>query len=87
MAKTLGLQAVPAVVGWEFSGGRNHPILDGCVVLKRDAEVLRNACLEWQEIHAQKRVKAVEDRAFQLWRRFIKGKLLLERIKRRFNIQ
>jgi hypothetical protein len=86
MARTLELEAVPAVVDWEFSGGRNHPLLDGCVVLKKDAKILRNACLEWQQIRNQKRVEAVRDRALLLWRRFIKGKLLLEKLKTRFEV-
>lgn len=45
MARTLNLEAVGAVTGWEFSGGRNHPTIEGCVVLEKDAEILRSACL------------------------------------------
>jgi hypothetical protein len=87
MARALNLEAVPAVVGWEFSGARNHPTLDGCVVLAKDAQVLRSACIEWQEIREQKKAKKVETRALQLWRRLVKGKLLLKQMKKRFNVE
>lgn len=33
MARTLKLEAVRALIGWEFSGGRNHPV---CVTLKNN---------------------------------------------------
>lgn len=26
IARRLDLEAAPAVIGWEFSGGRNHPM-------------------------------------------------------------
>lgn len=61
IARKLDLEAVPAIIGWEFSGGGNHPTyalphyctlvtcafsVDGCVVLEQDAEVLRAAWVE-----------------------------------------
>lgn len=64
---------------------QHFSVIDGCVVLKKDANVLKSACIEWQQIRSQKKAKAVEERALQLWRRLIKGKLLLEKLKTRFN--
>lgn len=32
-------------------------------------------------------LKAVQDRSLQLWRRFVKGKLILQRMRRRHNVQ
>ncbi|KAI6191562.1 hypothetical protein M3Y97_00241500 [Aphelenchoides bicaudatus] len=87
MARTLDMECVPAVTGWEFSGGRNHPLIEGCVVLAKDAKVLQNACAEWQQIRHQKKAKAAEDRAVQLWRRLVKGKILLEKLKTRLNVE
>jgi xeroderma pigmentosum group C-complementing protein len=87
MARSLNLEAVPAVVGWEFTGGRNHPTVDGCVVLEKDAETLSKACTEWLEIRTYKKAKKAEDRALQLWRRFVKGKFLLQKMKKRFNVE
>ncbi|KAI6209604.1 hypothetical protein M3Y96_00238400 [Aphelenchoides besseyi] len=87
MAKSLDLEAVPAVTGWEFSGGRNHPLIEGCVVLEKDAEVLRAACREWADIRKQKKIQATEDKVLQLWKRFVRGKQLLVKMKKRYNVE
>jgi hypothetical protein len=61
--------------------------LDGCVVLEKDAEVLQNACMEWQEIREQKKIKKAESKYLGLWRRFVKGKILLKKMRARFNVE
>lgn len=84
LARRFNLEAVPAVVGWEFSGGFNHPILDGSVVLKKDEEILRSA---WSEISRKKaadETKKHDERIWKNWRRLIRGKILLEQMRERF---
>jgi hypothetical protein len=61
--------------------------LNGCVVLEKDADVLRSACIEWQGIRNQRSLKKAEDRSLQLWKRFVKGKFLLAKMKKRFNVE
>ncbi|VDK69697.1 unnamed protein product [Litomosoides sigmodontis] len=55
ISRQLEIDCVPAVVGWEFHKGGNHPILDGCIVLKQHEEVLREA---WKEFHNRKQIAA-----------------------------
>uniref|UniRef100_A0A1I7SMT0 Transcriptional regulator n=1 Tax=Bursaphelenchus xylophilus TaxID=6326 RepID=A0A1I7SMT0_BURXY len=86
ISRQLGVDAVPAVVGWEFSGGRNHPLLEGCVVLKEHEQALRDAWSEWNEIREQKKIQKTEDRMVTLWKRFVRGKILLEKMKKKYKI-
>uniref|UniRef100_A0A914HIM9 Uncharacterized protein n=1 Tax=Globodera rostochiensis TaxID=31243 RepID=A0A914HIM9_GLORO len=82
VARRMDLEAVPAVVGWEFSGGFNHPILDGCVVLRKDEEVLRSAWQEMVREKAAKMAKRTAERVWKNWRRLIKGKMLLQQMRK-----
>jgi len=84
VARRMDLEAVPAVVGWEFAGCNNIPILDGCVVLQKDEELLRSAWQEMARNKAQKYAKKISDRIWQNWRKIIKGKILLEKIRNEF---
>uniref|UniRef100_A0A915D1V3 Uncharacterized protein n=1 Tax=Ditylenchus dipsaci TaxID=166011 RepID=A0A915D1V3_9BILA len=84
IARRLGLEAAPAVTGWEFSGGGNHPLIEGCIVLEKDAETLHNAWTEYTQQKAEKDAKKAEERVWTNWKRLIKGKLLLENMRTRF---
>ncbi|VDN25195.1 unnamed protein product [Gongylonema pulchrum] len=55
VARQLDIDCVPAVVGWEFHKGGNHPIIEGCVVLKEHEKALRAA---WREFYERKQVAA-----------------------------
>ncbi|KAL3083116.1 hypothetical protein niasHS_010918 [Heterodera schachtii] len=85
IARRMDLEAVPAVIGWEFSGGFNHPILDGCVVLRKDEEILRSAWAEMAREKAAKTAKRMAERVWKNWRRLIRGKMLLEQMRTRFS--
>lgn len=47
VARKLGIDCAPAVVGWEFSGGSSHPVLDGFIVCEEVKEVLLDA---WNKV-------------------------------------
>ncbi|KAI1724996.1 rad4 beta-hairpin domain 3 domain-containing protein [Ditylenchus destructor] len=85
VARKLDLEAVPAIVGWEFSGCANHPVIDGCIVLEQDADILTSAWVEASQAKAEKEAKKVKERVWKNWRRLIKGKLLLEKMRSRFS--
>ncbi|KAH7729559.1 DNA repair protein Rad4 containing protein [Aphelenchoides avenae] len=84
IARKLDLEAVPAIIGWEFSGGGNHPTVDGCVVLEQDAEVLRAAWVQATKNKAEREKNKAQERIWTSWKRLIKGKLLLEKMRSRF---
>uniref|UniRef100_A0A914EAE3 Uncharacterized protein n=1 Tax=Acrobeloides nanus TaxID=290746 RepID=A0A914EAE3_9BILA len=84
IARKLDIEAVQAVTGWEFHGARNVPQIEGCVILKKDEKVLRDAWNEMQQRKRERESKKVEERVWKNWRRLIKGKLLLEKMRSRF---
>uniref|UniRef100_A0A0R3S1Y3 BHD_3 domain-containing protein n=1 Tax=Elaeophora elaphi TaxID=1147741 RepID=A0A0R3S1Y3_9BILA len=84
VARQLGIDCVPAVVGWNHCRGGTHPILDGCVVLKEHEDVLREA---WSKQYEQKKMAAKlkqMQRATKNWRRLVKGLLTLKKVRARF---
>ncbi|EJD74033.1 DNA repair protein Rad4 containing protein [Loa loa] len=84
ICRQLDIDCVPAVVGWEFHKGGNHPILDGCVVLKKHEDVLREA---WREFYEKKQVaaeKRQQERALKNWRRLVKGMLTMKKVRAKF---
>lgn len=48
VARKLDIDCAPAVVGWEFSGGSSHPVLDGFVVCEEVKDVLLDA---WNKVN------------------------------------
>uniref|UniRef100_A0A915PHM1 DNA sliding clamp PCNA n=1 Tax=Setaria digitata TaxID=48799 RepID=A0A915PHM1_9BILA len=84
IARQLDIDCVPAVVGWEFHKGGNHPILEGCVILKKHEEILREA---WKEFYEKKQIaveKRRKERALKNWRRLIKGMLTMKKVRAKF---
>uniref|UniRef100_A0A0N5AJM6 Rad4 domain-containing protein n=1 Tax=Syphacia muris TaxID=451379 RepID=A0A0N5AJM6_9BILA len=55
VARRLGFECVPCVVGWEFHKNGNHPIIDGCAVLEKDEAKLREA---WSQEFEKKALRA-----------------------------
>ncbi|VDM13765.1 unnamed protein product [Wuchereria bancrofti] len=84
ISRQLDIDCVPAVVGWEFHKGGNHPILDGCIVLKKHEKVLREA---WKEFYEKKQTAAEKrrkERALRNWRRLVKGMLTMKKVRAKF---
>jgi xeroderma pigmentosum group C-complementing protein len=85
IARRMEIDAVPAVVGWQFAGCQNVPILDGCVIAQQDEEVLRAAWRETNCAKAAQKAKRTSERVWANWRRLIRAKTILERIRRQFS--
>lgn len=84
IARQLGIDCVPAVVGWNHCRGGTHPVLDGCVVLKKHEDELREA---WSKQYEKKKLAAKlrrTQRAMKNWRRLVKGLLTLRKVRARF---
>ncbi|XP_078339713.1 DNA repair protein complementing XP-C cells-like isoform X2 [Crassostrea virginica] len=86
VAKKLNMDCVPAMVGWDSHCGFSHPVLEGFVVCEEHKDILLAAWDEEQEIQKQKEAEKREKRAFGNWKLLIKGLLIKERIKKRFNL-
>ncbi|PAV90967.1 hypothetical protein WR25_19914 [Diploscapter pachys] len=83
IARRLNKEAVAAVVGWDFNGC-NHPVIDGAVVLKEDADELVE---EWERIESEREAKEEEKRlksVYGNWRRMIRGILRLNYVRKKF---
>uniref|UniRef100_A0A8R1XLP2 Rad4 beta-hairpin domain-containing protein n=1 Tax=Onchocerca volvulus TaxID=6282 RepID=A0A8R1XLP2_ONCVO len=84
IARKLGIDCVPAVVGWNHYRGGTHPILDGCVILKEHEEELREA---WSKQYEKKKIAAKlkqTQRAIKNWRCLVKGLITLKKVRARF---
>ncbi|XGW29855.1 hypothetical protein V3C99_009140 [Haemonchus contortus] len=79
-----GLPCVPAVVGFDFSGGGSFPVIDGAVVLKEDANKFVK---EWERLEAtreERENKRREERVLGNWRKLIRGILRLHYVRTKF---
>ncbi|CAJ0574364.1 unnamed protein product, partial [Mesorhabditis spiculigera] len=75
---------VAAVVGWDFHGGSNHPIIEGAVVLEKDADKL---VFEWEAMEQRRREredKRRRDRVRANWHKLVFGILRLRKLERKF---
>ncbi|XP_041860679.1 DNA repair protein complementing XP-C cells [Melanotaenia boesemani] len=85
VAKKLNLDAVPAVTGFDYHGGYSHAVSDGYIVCEENEDILRAAWVEEQEIQKQKEKEKKEKRAIANWTLLVKGLLIRERLKQRYN--
>ncbi|KAL7271118.1 hypothetical protein RUND412_006147 [Rhizina undulata] len=80
VAKKLGIDYAEAVTGFEFKNQRAVPYIEGVVIAAENEDVLRDA---WTAEEAEKRRKEDakrEGRALAMWRRFLMGLRILERL-------
>ncbi|XP_039903579.1 DNA repair protein complementing XP-C cells isoform X2 [Simochromis diagramma] len=85
VARKLNIDAAPAVTGFDFHGGYSHAVTDGYIACEEHEEVLRAAWVEEQELQKQKEKEKKEKRAISNWTLLVKGLLIRERLKKRYN--
>ncbi|KAM4562689.1 DNA repair protein complementing XP-C cells [Odontesthes bonariensis] len=85
VARKLNLDAAPAITGFDYHGGYSHAVTDGYIVCEEDEEILRAAWVEDQEIQKQKEKEKKEKRVIANWTLLVKGLLIRERLKQRYN--
>ncbi|CAI2349861.1 unnamed protein product [Caenorhabditis sp. 36 PRJEB53466] len=84
ISRKLNRQCVQAVVGWAFDGGWTHPVMDGAIVLQKDAEEFTR---EWEKANSgreEKEDKKRVERVYDYWRRMIKGVIRLSYVRKQF---
>lgn len=84
ISRKLKKECVQAVVGWDFSGGATHPVMDGAIVLEEDVDVFVE---EWNRLEAgraEKEEKKRLERVYGNWKKIIKGMLRLKKVQQQF---
>lgn len=85
IAKKLNIDCAPAVVGFDFHAGGSHPVNDGFVVCKEYKDTLIDAWNQEIEESRKREQKRYEDRVYGNWKRLVKGLLIRERLKIKYN--
>jgi len=84
IAKLLDIDFAPAMMGWDFSSGYCHPVIDGIVTAEENRTVLVAAWEQQQENNKKKQQEKREKKIYERWRLLIRGVLLKERVQKRF---
>ena len=79
-----GIDAAPAMMGWDFSGGGAHPILHGYVVCEENVDALMDAWNQDQELKAQREHDKREKRVLDNWKRLVKGLMFREKMRQKY---
>jgi hypothetical protein len=83
-AKQLGVDAAPAMVGFDVRDGRPVPKFDGVVVCVEHAEVLREAAAAMAEQAEDKEVHKQHAEALSLWRALIRALAIRRRLEEQY---
>lgn len=85
IAKKLNIDCAPAVVGFDFHAGGSHPVNDGFVVCKEYKATLIEAWDQEIEESRKRERKRYEDRVYGNWKRLVKGLLIREKLKIKYD--
>lgn len=85
VCKKLGIDCASAVIGFDFHQGSCHPLYDGFVVCEEFADVVVDAWNKEQEEAERKEQDKYESRVYGNWKKLIKGLLIRERLKLKYN--
>ncbi|EDV92497.1 GH13928 [Drosophila grimshawi] len=85
VCKKLNIDCANAVIGFDFHQGACHPMYDGFIVCEEFGELVTDAWEVDQQEQARKEQEKYETRVFGNWKKLIKGLLIRERLKRKYN--
>ncbi|XP_060535427.1 DNA repair protein complementing XP-C cells homolog [Cylas formicarius] len=85
VAKKMNVDCAPAVVGFEFHSGWSVPTIDGFVVCKEYEEEVVAAWEKEQAEMIRREQEKTDNRVYGNWRRLIKGLLIRERLKAKYD--
>lgn len=83
--KKMKVDCAQAVIGFDFHSGSSHPTFDGFVVCEEFADEVIAQWEKDQEEIERKEQEKFEARVYGNWKKLIKGLLIRERLKRKFN--
>jgi len=84
IAKLLDIDCAPAMMGWDFSCGHCHPVIDGIVTAEENKSTLLAAWDQRQDDSRKKQQEKKEKKIYERWRLLIRGVLLKERVQKHF---
>ena len=84
IAKLLDIDCAPAMMGWDFSCGHCHPVIDGIVTAEENRPTLLAAWDQRQDESRKKQQEKKEKKIYERWRLLIRGVLLKERVQKHF---
>ncbi|KER24300.1 hypothetical protein T265_07987 [Opisthorchis viverrini] len=85
VAKKLGVDCAPAVIGWTFHGaGWAVPQVHGYVVCKENVAILVDAWRATRMNAAKAAAQERSERAIENWKRLVRGLFLWHRVKAQF---
>ena len=84
IAKQLDIDCAPAMMGWDFSCGHCHPVIDGIVTAEENKPILLAAWDQRQDDSRKKKQERKEKKIYDKWRLLIRGVLLKERVQKHF---
>ncbi|XP_048404097.1 DNA repair protein complementing XP-C cells [Stegostoma tigrinum] len=87
VARKLNIDCAGAVVGFDFHSGHSHPVIDGYIVCEEHVEILLAACQEEEAEMERKEQKKREQRVMGNWKLLVKGLLIREKLKARYNVK
>jgi len=86
-ARKLGIDAAPAMMGWDFHSGCAHPIIEGVVVAAEFEEKLLDAWQKDEDERERKLKEKNEKKILERWKMLVKGLLVRERIRRKYDFR
>lgn len=81
VAKRLGIDYAPAMVGFEFQNGRSIPVFDGIVVCSEFQDAIIMAYAEAEEKRTEEEKKRNEAKAITRWYQLLTSILTRQRLK------
>ncbi|KAJ1991192.1 hypothetical protein GGI25_004834 [Coemansia spiralis] len=84
LCKELGIDAVDAVVAFEFRRSVSTPMVEGVVIPKEAFDLLKDALREHRKAEAEKHMTKIEKRALKRWRRLVVALRVREEIDASF---
>ncbi|XP_043229195.1 DNA repair protein complementing XP-C cells homolog isoform X1 [Amphibalanus amphitrite] len=87
VAKRLGIDCAPAMVGWDYHCGGSHPVFEGYVVCEEFEDTLMDAWEADQREARRRQREKREKRILDNWRRLVRGLLIRQRLARKYDFQ
>ncbi|KAJ3345908.1 hypothetical protein HDU83_003581 [Entophlyctis luteolus] len=84
MARSLGFDFAPVMIGFEHHNGRATPVLDGVLVLKENKNVLEEAVRTSADLSRKKIDQKKSKKAIGNWRRLIEKAIVLQDLKEQY---
>jgi hypothetical protein len=81
ICKKLEIDYAEAVTGFEFGNRMAIPVITGVVVAEENEKAVREAWMAWDEEHRKKEEDKLEKTVLALWRRFVMGLRINERVQ------